>query len=645
MPGPLSVRESRNGELSLLSAAERDQIVREWNDTAADYPREHCLHQLFELQAGRTPDAPAVRWLDRTFSYRELNQRANQIAHRLRNLGVGQEVRVGICTSTGFDTVAALFGVLKAGGAYVPLDGGYPKERRRFMLDDAQVKVVLTQEQLRQQLPRHSAKVVSLDSEAEGLARESRDNPRNVTEPKNLAYVTYVSGPTGTPRGVAIEHRNVVALVDWAGKTFSAEELSGVLASNSIGSDISVLELFAPLCWGGTVILAENPGQLPTLAAREEIRMIHAAPSVLNDFLKAAKLPARPQTINLAAEPLSNGLLERLGEQADAHNINELYGATEHTGVATLARLGRCQAAQADGQAGGPAHHPIANTRIYILDNYQQPAPIGVAGEIYIGGNGVGRGYLNQPELTAQRFVKDPFSDDAAARLFRSGDRARYRSDGSIELLGRLDHQIRLRGYRIEPGEIEAVLGAHPEVRECAAAARPDESGETELVAFVVPNNGEPVDGSSLQRFLLDKLPQHMVPSNFVLPAGGTAPGAQPLPSEQEFGSQEQPAHSISTTEKILAEIWAEVIGLKHVGIHDNFFELGGHSVLVTQIISRVRKLFHVDLNLRTVFEAPTVAELAAQIEEALIAQIEELPEEEAQQLSTSAELVTQETT
>jgi acyl-coenzyme A synthetase/AMP-(fatty) acid ligase/acyl carrier protein len=399
--------------------------------------------------------------------------------------------------------------------------------------------------------------------------------------------------------------------------------------------------LFVPLCWGGTVILAENVQQLPNSLA-QHVHLINTVPSVLAELLTLGKLPPCAQSINLLGEPPSPSLVAQLHQDSAVDNLYEFYGTVEDTSVTTCAR----RSAQGPPTAG----RALANKKLFILDAYQQPVPVGVPGELYVGGAGVARGYLNRPELTAQRFVPSPFSNDPAGRLFRTGDRARYRSDGQIEFLGRLDQQIKIGGLRIEPGEIETALRAHPQVRECVATSRQADSGKLELAAFVTHNNGQPLAASELRQFLAQKLPDYLVPASFIflenlplLPGGKVDRKRLPIQSEEPIKPVVEETHSITATEKILSEIWSEVIGLKEVGINDNFFELGGHSVLVTQIISRVRKMFHVDLNLRTVFESPTIAALAAEIEKVLIEEIEELPEGEAQQLSRNTEVTSEE--
>jgi len=626
-----------------LSQDERHKILVEWNETRTDYPRERCLHTLFEAQAKKTPNAAAVVHGEREMTYGELNGRANQLACYLRKLGVGPEMWVGLCMDRSFELVIGLLGILKAGGAYLPLDWQYPQERLRFMLEDAQARFLVTQEQFMKQLPQHSARMVCLDAAAQEIKRESTADLENVADPGSLAYVMYTSGSTGRAKGAAIEHRSVNAFVHWARDVFTAQELAGVLASTSICFDLSVFELFVPLSWGGTVIMAENALELPRLPARERVTLLNTVPSAIRDLLKTGGVPASARTVNLAGEALPTRLVQQLYALPSIQKVYDLYGPSETTTYSTFV----LRSAQGPETVG----RPIANTQVYLLDEHMQPVPLGAEGELFIGGEGLARGYLNRPELTAERFIPNPFRNEPGARLYRTGDLARYLPDGQIQFLGRADHQVKIRGYRIELREIEVVLANHPAVSECAAVAREDHPGEKMIAAYFVLEPEKSLSVLDLRHYLRQTLPDYMIPSSLArLEALPRTPNGKidrrALPAPDQLGvtdAKELMAASDSPVEQALAKIWCEVIGLPTVGRHDNFFDLGGHSVLVTQILARIRKTFCVELSLQSIFEAPTIAELAEVVEEALVAEIEELSEDEAQQRLDGRELVAKE--
>jgi amino acid adenylation domain-containing protein len=467
------------GTLLLLTEAERHQLVSEWNDTKTDYPKNKSIHQLFEEQAERTPDATAAVFEDQKLSYRELNQQANQLGHYLIKLGVGPEALVGICVERSFKLVVAMLGILKAGGAYLPLDPSYPKERLVFMLEDTKAVVLLTQERLAENLPELGGRVVCLDKDWEEIAQQGNDNPTSGITSDNLAYVIYTSGSTGKPKGVAIEHRSAVALLSWAHTVFTPEDMTGVLASTSICFDLSVFELFAPLTSGGKVILAQNALALAALPAASQVTLVNTVPSAMAELLRVNGIPSSVYTISLAGEPLKSSLVKDIYERTSATKVYDLYGPSEATTYSTFALRTRT-GAQTIGR-------PIVNTQIYILDCNLQPAPIGVSGELHIGGHGLARGYINRPELTAEKFIPDPFRKEPGERVYKTGDLARYLPDGNIELLGRLDNQVKIRGFRIELGEIEASLNQHPGVQDSVVVATENKSGEKHLVAYIVP--------------------------------------------------------------------------------------------------------------------------------------------------------------
>ncbi|GAB1538394.1 hypothetical protein NUACC21_10540 [Scytonema sp. NUACC21] len=604
--------QQKLSELPLLGAKERNQILVEWNNTQAVYPQQLCLHSLFEQQVLKTPHAVAVVFQEQRLTYSELNAKANQLAHYLISLGVKPEVLVGVCVERSLDMVVALLGILKAGGAYVPLDPTYPSTRLSYMLSDSQVSVLLTQAQLLSKLPAHQARVVALDTEWQEIAQHSPNNCATSVTPDNLAYVIYTSGSTGNPKGVAISHHSPVTLVHWAQGVFTPQQCGGVLASTSICFDLSVFELFVPLSCGGKAILAQNALHLPSLPASNEVTLINTVPSALAELQRMNGIPATVQTVNLAGEALQNQLVQKIYEQQTIQQVFNLYGPSEDTTYSTFALVEK-------GATGTPTiGKAIANTQVYILDAQMQPVPVGVAGELYIGGEGLARGYLNRPELTAEKFVPNPFaSDKSSQRLYRTGDLVRYKADGNIEYIGRIDHQVKVRGFRIELGEIEAVLSQHPNVRQTAVIATQEMVGATRLVAYLVAHQQPAPSVGELRAFLKQKLPEYMTPSAFVVldalpltPNGKLDRKALPKPSWQpELREGFVPPRT--PIEETLANIWASVLGLEKVGIHDNFFELGGDSILSLQIIAKASGA-GVQLSAKQMFEYQTIAELAA---------------------------------
>ncbi|HEX2188915.1 MAG TPA: amino acid adenylation domain-containing protein, partial [Longimicrobiaceae bacterium] len=615
LEGAAAAPQARLSELELLDEAERRQVLEEWNRTEADHPAGRCIHELFELQVERTPDAVAVLFEQESLTYRELNRRANRLAHHLVRLGVGPEVRVGICQERGPDLVVSILGVLKAGGAYVPLDPDYPAARLELTLTDSGVAALLTQERLRALLPvPDGVQVVSVDGAAPRIAAESAENPRGGATPRNLAYLIYTSGSTGVPKGVAIEHVSAVAMLSWAAEVYSAEELSGVLAATSICFDISVYELFLPLCRGGRAIVVENALAVAQSRAAGEVRLINTVPSAITALLANGGLPTGVRTVNLAGEPLRAELVDALYARGGIERVYDLYGPSEDTTYSTYALR----------RAGGPATigKPISNTRAYVLDAHGGPAPLGVPGELYLGGAGVARGYLGRPALTASRFVPDPFGGEPGARLYRTGDRARWLADGTLEYLGRLDAQVKVRGFRIEPGEIEVVLTALPRVREAAVVVREDTPGDRRLVAYVVPEQGADADDvqAEARSGLRARLPEYMVPAAFVaLDALPLTPSGKidrrALPAPAPAGGARERGAPLTGTEREVAAVWEEVLGVPRVGVADNFFDLGGHSLLLAQVHARLKERFAGRLALIDLFEHRTLGALAAHLD------------------------------
>ncbi|MFQ5794192.1 MAG: amino acid adenylation domain-containing protein, partial [Candidatus Bipolaricaulia bacterium] len=611
LEGIVADPDQRLSELPLLSAAECHQLLVEWNDTQADYPKDVCIHQLFEAQVERTPDAVAVVYEDQQLTYRELNRRANQLAHHVRTLGVRPEVSVGMFMERSLELVVGLLGILKAGGVYVPFDPTYPKARLTLMLEDTQASVLLTQERLVKRLPECSAKIVCLDTDWGVIAQESVENPINEVTTDHLAYVIYTSGSTGTPKGVMVEHRGLRNLAEVQAQTLDVAEGSRVLQLVTFSFDASLWDVFMALLTGGTLYVATPESRLPgpaliQLLRDQAITTVTLPPSVLA-ALPAEELPAL-RTITVTGEACPADIVARW---APGRRFFNGYGPTEATIGATI---GACTA---DGRKP-TIGRPFANVNIYLLDAHLQPVPIGVPGELYIAGVSLARGYLNDPGLTAEKFIPNPFSDEPGTRLYKTGDLARYRPDGQIEFLGRTDHQVKIRGFRIELEEIEAVLDQHPAVREAVVLTREDAPGGKRLVAYVVSNQEQAPMPGELRSFLKEKLPDYMVPSAFVMldalpltPNGKVDRRALPKPVRISPEVEKSFVAPRTPTEEKLAEIWAQVLGVEQVSIHDNFFELGGHSLLIPQLILRVREAFQMELPLRYLFEAPTVAELA----------------------------------
>lgn len=614
LSGIVANPQQRLSQLPLLTESELYQLLIEWNYTEVEYLQQQCIHELFEAQVERTPDAIAVVFENKLLTYQKLNERANQLAHYLQTLGVQPEVLVGICLERSSLMVIGLLAILKAGGAYVPLDPAYPQERLAFMLKDSNAKVLLTQTHLVELFGKPNVSVVCIDRDSQLFSQQSIENLSNEVKPNHLAYVIYTSGSTGIPKGVAINHQSCVALLTWSRKVFTDNDLAGVLASTSICFDLSVFELFVPLSWGGTVILVENALHLPSLAA--EVSLINTVPSIIAELLQVDGLPPSVRTVNLAGEPLQNQLVQQIYQNDHIQKVLNLYGPSEDTTYSTFAQVNK-------GDNRVTIGRPIANTQIYLLDTELQPVPIGVPGEIYIGGVGVGRGYLNRPDLTAEKFIPNPFSKQTA-RLYKTGDKGRYLPSGEIKYIGRIDHQAKIRGFRIEVGEIEALIAQHPGVRKTVVVVREDELGSKRLVAYTVLHPEQTLTIGKLRCFLEKKLPNYMVPSAFVrlealplTPNGKINHQMLPAPDLTQIQSEFNFVAPSTPVEEILAGIWIDVLNVQKVGIYDNFFELGGHSLLATRIISLVRQVFEIELPLRRLFEEPTVAKLAKDIETA----------------------------
>lgn len=610
-------------KLPILPEAEQ-QLLAEWNRTQTAYPQDKCIHQLFEAQVVRSPETVAVVFEDQQLTYRELNQRANQLAHYLQILGVGPEVLVGICIERSLEMVVGILGILKAGGAYVPLDSAYPQERLAFMLQDSQVPVLLTQEKLKAGLPEHGAHVVCLDTGWKAIAQESEETSVSGVTANNLAYAIYTSGSTGQPKGVMISHLALCNHMFWMRETWPLTEIDRVLQKTPISFDASVWEFFAPLIAGARLVIARPEGHRDSVylidaITAHNITVLQLVPSMLQVLLSEPRLEQchSLRYVYCGGEALPIEIQQRFSARLGGAKLYNLYGPTEACIDVTW---WTCE--QKSQGRTVPIGRPIANVQIYLLDAYLQPVPIGVLGELYIGGTGLARGYLNQSDLTAEKFIPNPCCNELEACLYKTGDLARYRPEGTIEFIGRVDYQVKIRGYRIELGEIEAMLDQHPAVQETVILDREDELGSKRLVAYVVANQEQVPTSSELRSYLKAKLPEFMVPSVFVLlPALPLAPNgkvdrhALPMPDSARPELEESYVAPRTTIEQQIADIWTQVLHLERVGIHDNFFELGGYSLLAIQIISRLRKALQVELPLPSLFEVPTVADLAKRIE------------------------------
>ena len=628
--------DRRIATLPLLTAPERRQVLVDWNHTGVIYPRQICIHHLFEAQAKRAPRAVALEYRRKQLTYGELNRRANRLARVLQQSGIGPEKIVGVCLKRSLDMVIALLAILKSGGAYLPLDPNYPRERIAFMLGDARVAVLITRKGLvedrglRMEDGDSRFRIICIDADAAEIGRRSARNPIIHVGSKNLAYVIYTSGSTGQPKGVAIEHRSAVNFLQWATRAFTPAQLAGVVASTSMCFDLSVFEIFAPLSSGGKVILVDDALAITDLRERNDCTLINTVPSAMHELLASGVLPRSVRTVNLAGEPLNPELVEQLYAAGNIEKVYDLYGPSETTTYSTVA----LRTAGAKATIG----RPIANTNIYLLDAALQPVPIGVPGELFIGGAGVARGYLHRRELTEEKFVGDPFAKKPCARLYRTGDLARYRPDGNIEYLGRIDNQVKIRGYRIEPGEIEAVLAEHPAVRECvlvAGESAPEtaESGhrksaienpksDLRLVAYFVAKAGMALSPIELRSFLRAKLPDFMMPSIFIpLPASPKLPNgkvdrpALPLPADGAGNETEGFIAPRNEIEEMIAQVWRDILKVERIGVLDDFFDMGGHSLLATRVVARLRAHLHAELPLRKLFESRTIAALAKDIE------------------------------
>ncbi len=628
LAGIVANPDEQISKLPLLTEEEHYQLLIEWNDTHLDYPRQSCVHNLFEKQVEQTPDAIAVIFRDQQVSYQELNHRANQLAHYLQSLGTKPDTLVGICMENSIDTMVGLLGTLKAGGAYLPLDPTYPQERIAFMLEDSQATVLLTLEHLVESLPKHSAKIVCLDTDWKNISRQSQENPVSGSKPHNLAYVIYTSGSTGRPKGVQIPHQALVNHNFGIINNYRLRPDDRVLQFASMSFDVAAEEVYPSWLSGATVVLRSERiltsfADFSQFIETEKLTVLNLPAPFWHEWIsELSRSEAQlPPTLRLVIVGSEKVLPERFATWrelvGDRVGIRNAYGPTEATITATIYEPAGSQKGQKSYTV--PIGRPIANMKIYILDEHMQPVPIGVPGELYIGGDGLARGYLNRSELTTEKFITHPFSNEPNIRLYKTGDLVRYLPDGNVEFLGRVDHQVKVRGFRIELGEIEAVLGEHPAVQENVVIVREDTPGSKRVTAYLVLETGSTSTVNELRSFMKAKLPDYMIPALFMIletfplmPNGKINRKALPTPDQLRPELEESYVAPTTASEKVLAEIWAEILKVERVGIYDNFFELGGHSLLAVYLFHQIETTFGQKLPLATLFQAPTIAQLAA---------------------------------
>lgn len=606
--------------LSILTEKERTLLLNEWNNSYIDYPQNQCIHQLFETRVKQAPEAIAVVFEGETLTYKELNERANQLAHYLQSNGIGPDGLVGISVERSLEMVVGLYGILKAGGAYVPVDPTYPAERIAYMLENSKVPVLLTQSKILNKLPQHQGKVICLDTHwDEVISGQSRESPFSEVTLNDLAYVIYTSGSTGKPKGAMNTHRGILNRLLWMQDAYHLTPSDRVLQKTPFSFDVSVWEFFWPLMFGACLVVARPEGHkdndyLVQTIIDQHITTIHFVPSMLQLFLESKNVERCVSLRNVicSGEALPVDFKDRFFSKLNAR-LHNLYGPTE---AAVDVTYYECQ--RESDLRTVPIGRPVANTRIYILDSSMHPVPVGVGGELHIGGVQVARGYLNRPELTAEKFIPDPFSEDPEARLYKTGDLARYIPDGNIEYLGRMDYQVKIRGLRIELEEIESVLSQHPAVREAVVLAREDTPGDKRLVAYIARGKDSAISITELRSFLEGKLPEYMIPAVFVeldalplTPNGKVDRRALPAPQFRRQTNVDYIAPK-NQLQKTIASIWKELLKVEKVGIYDNFFDLGGHSLLLMQVHHRLREVVNGKLSIMDMFKYPTIERLSS---------------------------------
>ncbi|MGI2902883.1 non-ribosomal peptide synthetase [Tolypothrix sp. VBCCA 56010] len=624
--------EDKISQLEILSKRDRQQLLVEFNQTRINYPQDKCIHQLFEEQAQKTPNNIAVIFEDQQLTYAELNQKVNQLAHYLETLGVKPEVLVGLCVERSLEMIIGLLGILKAGGAYLPLDPALPQSGFACRLQDAQVPVLLTQQGL-VDIPTYVSQIVRLDTDWDIIAQHSDENPTSVVTTENLVYVLFTSGSTGTPKGVAIEHRQLLNYLNGITDRLNLSATANFATVSTLAADLGNTVIFSSLCTGGClhVLSAEcatDSAALAKYCRRYPIDCLKIVPSHLATLIASAPsesiLPR--QRLILGGEAASWKLIEQIHASAPDCLIFNHYGPTEATvGVTTFA----VEDGQVNYSSQIPLGRPLANTQIYLLDEQLQPVPIGVTGELYIGGASLARGYLNRSELTAERFIPNLFAEtgliasNLGSRLYKTGDLARYLSDGNIEFLGRVDRQVKIRGFRIELGEIETILCQHPEVQQAVVSVREEEFGNKYLVGYIVSKQKQKLSVSELHKFLREKLPEYMVPSTFMMlktlpltPNGKVNRSALPEPDDRRPELEVTYEPPQTEVEQTIAHIWQQMLHVEKVGIYDNFFDLGGHSLLLVQIHAKLREVLNTNISIVNLFEYPTINSLAKYLTE-----------------------------
>jgi aspartate racemase len=615
-------------ELPLLSHKERQKVLVEWNATRSEFPHQKCVHQLIESQAAAAPEAIAVVHEGNKLTYRELNQRANQLARYLRKSGVGPDVPVGVCLENSLELTVAVLAVLKSGGACLPLDPAYPKERLQLMLEDSGAALLLTHEGLLPELASRNTERLCLLSIGEFLAQESPENPEPITTPENLAYVIYTSGSTGKPKGVMLTHGGLVNYIFAAIKLYGLRASDRLLQFSSISFDIAIEEIFPTWAAGGALVLRSGNFSLAgsdflRFARQQRLSVISVATAYWHELVHelaetGGSLPESLRLVIVGGEKAQIQALETWRKVAgDRVRWINTYGPTETSVIASSYE----PPPSGPLPSTLPIGRPISNVKIHILDRNLQPVPVGIPGEVHIGGPGVARGYLNHPELTAEKFIADPFSSNAAARLYKTGDLARYLDNGEIEFVGRRDFQIKIRGFRVELGEIEAALVKHASIREALVIAREEGLNNKRLVGYVIAAAGSSPDAQELRKFLKHLLPEYMVPSDIVVleefpltPNGKVDRKALPAPEPSaSSGDHVAPTNFV---EAQLVAMWEEILAKKPISVRDNFFDLGGHSLLAVRLMRRIEHSFKRKLPLTTLFEAPTIEQFAALLQQ-----------------------------
>ncbi|CAD5917611.1 Linear gramicidin synthase subunit C [Planktothrix agardhii] len=643
LEGIISNPEARVSQLSLLTKFEKQQLLGDWNNIHENYLQDKCIHQLFEEQVERTPHNVAVVFENNSLTYQQLNTRANQLAHYLQELGVKPDTLVGICVERSLEMIVGILGILKAGGAYVPLDPEYPQERLNFMLEDSQVKVLVTQAKLVESIPEHQAQLICLDTDWEKIAQNITSNPENKSEPENLTYIIYTSGSTGKPKGVLVNHANVVRLFAATDSWYHFNYQDVWTLFHSYAFDFSVWEMWGALLYGGRLVIVpylvtRSPESFYELLCQEKVTILNQTPTAFRQLIQAEESlkgdisPLLKEVRGDRSSPTDNDLSLRLiifgGESLEINSLQpwfdrhgdqlpqlvNMYGITETTVHVTYRPLSMADVNSTASVIG----RPLPDLQVYLLDQYLQPVPVGVPGEMYVGGAGVAKGYLNRPELTTERFISSPF--EHSNKLYKTGDLARYWPNGELEYLGRIDNQVKIRGFRIELGEIEALLASHPQIWETVVLVWDDTAGDKRLVAYIVPQPEITIIIDEIRQFLKAKLPDYMVPNAFVILA------ALPLTTNGKIDRRALPPPNLDISDKyvapstpieeILVNIWSEVLKVEKVGINDNFFELGGHSLLATQLVAQIRDRLKIELPLRQLFNTATLAELAQGIEQ-----------------------------